>query len=488
LSITAFLSYRARYKVLYQEAFRNLQLKKGDAMFARSVLVLGTVIWAFLAAEARAHFLFINIRQPAEAGRIAEIYFNDLPAAGDSKLIDKVSQTRLWLLSGSAEPREVKVHKGADRLRAILPASGTVTLIGECEYGVLARPNQAPFLLRYYPKAIAGSLKELSHLSPTHKTPVEIVGMIDNDSLQLALLRSDQPVPDVEFTILDAKQTNEKIKADSSGHITWKPKAPGRYAVYARAMTKNPGELNGQKYDEIREYATLSFNWPLERSGTDQEAVSLFDDAVAARASWKGYPGFQANINGFVDGRAFHGKLTVEPDGKIALNVDDSDAKPWLQEQLESMVLHRGGSSGGSSGSAANRPKPLIQFGEESDDNPFGRLLVVGSGKSVSSYRIKDKQILAVNRYMGKQNFTITVFENDRNPEGQFLPRSYSVQYWDAESGALKRTEALQERWQRIDKWDLPAFHLVNTSSDGGLSIRCINFADVQLLHKAASR
>jgi hypothetical protein len=44
-------------------------------------------------------------------------------------------------------------------------------------------------------------------------------------------------------------------------------------------------------------------------------------------------------------------------------------------------------------------------------------LLVIGSGKSVSSYRVKDKQILMVNRYMGKQNFTITVFENDRNPE-----------------------------------------------------------------------
>src|SRR5262249_41540797 len=150
--------------------------------FARSALVLGTVAWAFLGVQARAHFLFINIRPPAEAGRVAEIYFNDSPTAGDPKLIDKIVQTRLWLQSGSGEVRELKVHKGPDRLRAILPASGTVTLIGECEYGVLARPNQAPFLLRYYPKAIAGSLKDLNHFSPTRKAPVEIVGMIDNDS------------------------------------------------------------------------------------------------------------------------------------------------------------------------------------------------------------------------------------------------------------------------------------------------------------------
>src|SRR5262249_52300550 len=157
----------------------------------------------------------------------------------------------------------------------------------------------------------------------------------------------------------------------------------------ARAVTKTPGELNGQKYDEIREYATLSFNWPLERTGSDQEAAALFDDAVAARASWKGFPGFQAKINGVVDGHAFHGKVSVEADGKIALEVGDSNAKPWVQEQLDSMVLHRGAGSAGSGGSTSNRAKPQIQFGEDGDENPFGRLLVVGSGKSVSSYRVK---------------------------------------------------------------------------------------------------
>src|SRR5262249_13760348 len=178
-------------------------------MFARSALVLGTTLWAFLAAEARAHFLFINIKPPAEAGRIAEIYFNDSPTAGDAKLIDKITPTGLRVVSSWGEAGELKVHKVAHRLRAILPPSGSVTLIGECEHGVLARPSQTPFLLRYYPKAISGSLRDLNHLSPTGKTPVEIVGTIDNDSLQLGLVRGDQPVPDTEFTILDAKHTNE---------------------------------------------------------------------------------------------------------------------------------------------------------------------------------------------------------------------------------------------------------------------------------------
>ena len=57
-----------------------------------------------------------------------------------------------------------------------------------------------------------------------------------------------------------------------------------------------------------------------------------------------------------------------------------------------------------------------------------------------SSYRIKDRQIMVVNRRMGKQNMTITVLDNETNPEGQFLPHSYVVHYWDAATGKLNRS------------------------------------------------
>ena len=62
------------------------------------------------------------------------------------------------------------------------------------------------------------------------------------------------------------------------------------------------------------------------------------------------------------------------------------------------------------------------------------------------------------------------------------------MQYWDPTSGDLKRTEAFQERWQRIDKWDLPVLHLVSSSSGAGFAVRSVSFADLQLLTKAASR
>ena len=49
---------------------------------------------------------------------------------------------------------------------------------------------------------------------------------------------------------------------------------------------------------------------------------------------------------------------------------------------------------------------------------------------------------------------TITVLDNDRNPEGGYLPRSYTVQYWDAASGRLDRTESVQDRWIGVGGFD----------------------------------
>src|SRR5262249_53772349 len=113
-------------------------MTKGDAMIARRLLILSAAVWTFSNTQGRAHFVFINIRPPAEAGRVAEIYFNDSATPGDAKLIDKIVHTRLWVQDGHGKFRELKVHKAADRFRVFVPATGSVAIAGECEYGVFS--------------------------------------------------------------------------------------------------------------------------------------------------------------------------------------------------------------------------------------------------------------------------------------------------------------------------------------------------------------
>jgi hypothetical protein len=168
----------------------------------------------------------------------------------------------------------------------------------------------------------------------------------------------------------------------------------------------------------------------------------------------------------------------VHADGSVDVKSDDPVAKPWVKDQLASVVLHRLATSSESSGA---RP-PRLRFADQSDDHPLGRLIAVEGDEMGSSYRIKDRQIMVVNRRIGKQNMTITVIDNETNSEGRVLPHSYVVTYWDASSGKLNRVQTFQERSQRKGSWDLPVFRSVTTASDGGLSVRTVEFSNLESL------
>jgi Protein of unknown function (DUF3386) len=453
-----------------------------SALFVAAIL-LGAV------TQARAHFLFIRIGPQAEAGRLAEVFFSEQAEAGDPKLVAKIAHTKLWIQTRPGEFRELTVQQAPDRLVASLPSDRTLAVVGQCEYGVLARPNQTPFLLRYYPKAVAGNPDDLNRLTTRREISFEIQPTFENDvrdkekpasdRVRLIALRDGKPIPGATFTAVDSALSEQTIKADSNGLAVWNPPAPGRYSVYTRETLKQTGTVGGKKYDEIREFATLALNWPLQAHDVDPEAAALFKEAIAHRAEWRDFPGFSAELAGHLDGRPFTGSVTVGKDGSVELQTDDPAAKPWLQNQLDSLVTHRRAQPVSDS---VDAHQPRLRFADLDTDHPLGRLLAVELDPMGSSYRIKDRQITVVNRRIGKQNMTITVLDNDKNADGRFLPHSYVVNYWDAATGKLNRVETFQERWQRFGTWDLPVMRSILTSSDAGLSVKDLEFSKHSIL------
>ncbi len=329
-------------------------------MGIRPLLVFSLILATF-APPARAHFLFARILPPAEAGRAVEVYFSELAEAGDPRFIDKIAQTQLWVQQSPNEFKPLVVRKAFDRLRSHLPASGSLIVVGACQYGVLTR-DQTPFLLRHYPKAISGRPAELNRLASFGKVPLEIVATIRDDEIRMLALLDGKPLPKAEFTTVDEKLVNTRLTADEKGQVVWKPRA-GAFSVYFRNTRKESGEFNGQKYMEIRDFATLAFNWPLERKDADPQAVALFEEALAARSAWRHFPGFAATIKGNFQGRRFSGTVTVDASGKVSF----SDADPshqeavadWVEAQLGSIVLHRQAKP-----SSPGRPKPVLRFAE----------------------------------------------------------------------------------------------------------------------------
>ncbi|HEV3021280.1 MAG TPA: DUF3386 family protein [Pirellulales bacterium] len=451
-----------------------------NRMVIRQITLGCAAAWFLLVASpAYAHFLFIRITPPAEAGRAAEVYFSERATAGDSRFIDKVAATKLWRQTTPGKFEPLAVGKAADRLRAHLPADGTAAVVGICNYGVLARPGQTPFLLKYIPKALAGNAEELNQLEPRPDTPLEIVARFVADAIELTALADGRPLGGAVFHTIDDDLANEELTAGDDGRIRWTPSGTGNFSVYVEHVRREPGKADGKPYDEIREFATLNFNWPLTPGEADAEAVRIFEEALTARAQWQGFPGFTAKIAGQVDGREFAGTVNVAADGAVSLATDDEATREWVDEQLGSITMHRA-----AGGSSPGRPKPRLWFADRDDEHPLGRLLIFDGGQFASSYRVRQRQITVVNRHLGERDMTITVLDNDVNAEGKFLPRSYTVQYWNAQTGALERCETVQDRWQRVGAFDLPLQHVVTAATGEGLSVRSFVLSDYNLEEK----
>jgi hypothetical protein len=325
---------------------------------------------------------------------------------------------------------------------------------------------------------VAGDPDELGRLRPFAEVPLEIVATVQGGRLRLLVLQEGKPVPNAEIHTVAGDLSGEKLTAGPDGVVSWKPPRPGRYAVYTSRTTKKAGQHAGKSYEEIRDFATLAFRWPLGPGPADPAAAALFEEAVKARARWDGFPGFRARLTGQAGGRPFAGQVTVDADGTVQVQVDDATARAWVEGQMESVVLHR--KAGGGPGKSTQ----VFRFADEDTEHPLGRLLLVEGGRLASSYRVKDRQILVVNRHVGKEVMTILVLENERNREGAYLPRVYTVQYWDAAGGELRRTETVQERWRRVGSWDLPAGRTETISSSAGVGVRSFVLSGHELLKR----
>jgi Protein of unknown function (DUF3386) len=427
----------------------------------------------FGGAEAGAHALFVRVGPLAEGGRSAEVTFGERPGVAEPKFVPKIASTRLWLQAAPGEFRPIEVRKGVDRLRAHVPGSGAITVVGECEYGVFAPKGSPPTLLRYYPKALAGDASGLNAMKPREGTPAEIAAEFDGDKVRLVALRHGKPAPAIVFEALDPDGGQATVSADPQGRATVTPTAPGHLTFYARFEEKAAGDREGKPYETVTHVATLSFDWPIVPGKADPEALALFDDAVAARAQWKEFPGFTARIEGTFEGRPFTGSVELNAAGKATAKLDEPVPTEWVEGQLVSVATHR----------FPPRPdeRQSLRFADEAGEHPLGRLLVSDDLESPSSYRIKDRQIRQVNRLMGPHMTTILTLNNGENPEGKSLPGGYVVQTWKDSTGELHQAVSVRYEWTRVGRFDLPASLLTARAADAGQSIRAFTLTGHKL-------
>jgi len=180
-----------------------------------------------------------------------------------------------------------------------------------------------------------------------------------------------------------------------------------------------------------------------EKVPADPAATKLLGDARAARAQWEKFPGFRAKVEINIEGKVIKGTVEVTPKGKVTVQVPDVGAEAkWAKDELAQTVSHRLDNS-----AALETP---CAFLDDNKDHPLGRAIRVLNDEFHSSYRVRDRQIIVVNRQMKDSRFTITVMENRANEDKKYLPVCYVVNSWDGKTEALSGSSTYHHTWERV--------------------------------------
>jgi hypothetical protein len=450
-----------------------------------------------LTAPARAHFPWLL--PPENPKDPVRLVFSDTLKPDDPTLLKKLAATELFIVGADGKAMPVKATEGQDALLIAVPEGDLRVLAGVCRYGVVQRGEMPPFLLTYHPKTFVGPLH--------HPAPFLFKG---NDRLTLEILPVEKkpavcvlwqgkPLAGATISVLapgEDKAIEGKTDADGQFELG-ETKGAGLYGLRVLYTEKKAGEVDGKKYQEARHYATLTIRVPGEASPqeatleklkqqladleavlpkpdappvrkADPAATRLLAEARAARANWDNFPGFTADLEVNFDGKIFKAPLTVTAKGDVQVTFTGSDEEVgrWARRQLGSLVGHRTGNS-------VDGETPCA-FADDVVNHPLGRAILVLNDEFHSSYRIRDRQVIVVNRQTPDSRFTITVLENHLNAEKHFLPGTYVVNTWDLKTDVLKRSDTYHHTWQRFGAFDLPTELLVVSATDGKQEARSL--------------
>ena len=194
-------------------------------------------------------------------------------------------------------------------------------------------------------------------------------------------------------------------------------------------------------------------------------------------ARWPaGFKGFTADVAANINGEEQKCKVTVKGPKDIIISDVEEKAKSFLNENLSSIAMHHGPRS-----FVESDGKYKLIFGDDGS-HPLGRKLVIGGDGMSSFYRIKDGRILQINRQTPRFSFSINIEESQKNQDGKFLTRKYSVFYFNPETKGLKDVESYTDEYTRVGEADLPKMRRIINCEEGAISVSTMTLSNHELI------
>jgi hypothetical protein len=204
----------------------------------------------------------------------------------------------------------------------------------------------------------------------------------------------------------------------------------------------------------------------------DPVAWNLLKETRSTRYYFVGsFDGFTSDIMLNDNGRIATGVINYEVGrgADLQLKPGYKEAEPWALETILNMIQHRR-----SPDFERGDGRHPITFAED-DNSPAGRRVALNDAMR-SSYRIRDGRVTEVDRTASDEHFIISILEETPAGEGRYLPHYFTVTYFDARTGAVKRTETFTDEYKKIDRVWVPASRRILRAENGKVITRVIEF------------
>jgi hypothetical protein len=209
----------------------------------------------------------------------------------------------------------------------------------------------------------------------------------------------------------------------------------------------------------------------------DPNARELLQRAFETTARWRAdFAGFTASLVGNDDGVEYAGTLHVVPPRTVEVTLPEAGLQEWAQQQLASMVGHRGYRSFDQSDG-----KYVLMLGPE-DAHPLGRLVnIYGDGMN-SRYRVRDERIYQIHRATDRFKFTINIEDTMATSTGKVLTTRFTVYYFAPSTGQLTQVESFADAYTEVHGVVLPQSRRVTYAENGETRVRELILSELTLL------
>lgn len=214
-----------------------------------------------LTRPVEAHFIWLTLA-PEGNPTEARIHFSESAAPDNPELLSRIAGAQLWMVQGRRQdPVELQLTSSEKFLLAELPSTSSVgPVLLSHTYGVLAKGDAEPFLLKYHAKAYPSTLPgDWRAVKDAERLALEIVPRVMGQKTAVQVLWKNEPLSGATLAIT-GPELDEKLEGvtNQSGELEVTLPAAGVYSILAKHEESTPGELDGKPYSTIRHYSTLA--------------------------------------------------------------------------------------------------------------------------------------------------------------------------------------------------------------------------------------